>query len=138
MARALKKRSEMQRMRLQAFRRSYGLRRPPLLIAELRQNLDDLMDRCVRSLQGALERQVALLAATRSRLQALSPQGVLSRGYAYCVDPDRGQVVARARETRADKDLEVRFFDGRVSTRVVGVQMDPKQGSTVAYQEGKE
>jgi exodeoxyribonuclease VII large subunit len=120
MARALRRRCELERQRLDAWRQSYAFRRPRLLLEEAVQSLDARQERLSRALRALVERGRTALAATRARLNALSPHGVLARGYAYCEDADTGQLVARAAATRKHQGLTIHFADGTAPARVEG------------------
>ncbi len=125
LALGLRKRSEVERLRLQRCLRSYGLRRPRLLLAEAAQGLDGRQERLQRGFAVLLERRNGALALVQARLQALSPQGVLQRGYSYCVDADSGAVVPRAAQTHPQQRLRLHFADGTAAARVEG----PGQGA---------
>jgi exodeoxyribonuclease VII large subunit len=126
---ALRKRSEMERLRLQVVQRSYGLRRPQLLIAECRQSLDDAVARLHTAHQSALESQKQSWLALVAQLRALSPRSILERGYTYCVDSATGEVVPRATKTRVAQDLLLHFADGTVSTQVMAKPPTPPRAS---------
>ncbi|MFI5282651.1 MAG: exodeoxyribonuclease VII large subunit [Candidatus Dormibacterales bacterium] len=54
----------------------------------------------------------------RQRLVALSPDGVLSRGYSITMDAETGGVLRTAADTAVGRRLEIRLFEGRVGSRV--------------------
>ncbi len=54
----------------------------------------------------------ARLAGQASRLIALDPYAVLSRGYAIVTDADTGAVINSSRQVRAGRGLRVRLADG--------------------------
>jgi exodeoxyribonuclease VII large subunit len=72
-------------------------------------------------LQGAAERALRVrrdaLAATATRLQALSPLNVLARGYAVPLDPG-GRVLRRVGDFAAGSPFDLRVADGVVPCRV--------------------
>ena len=120
MARALRRRCDREQQRLNAWRQSYAFRRPQLLLTEAAQSLDASRERLVRALRDAVDRHRASLAATRGHLQALSPHGVLARGYAFCEDTATGGLVARAAATHDRQRLRIHFADGTAPARVDG------------------
>ena len=77
-------------------------------------------------LERALSERFA--AATRSlehrsqRLLALSPDGVLSRGYSITQDAESGVVIRSAAETAVDRKVSIRLATGRVGARVEKVE----------------
>jgi exodeoxyribonuclease VII large subunit len=62
------------------------------------------------------------LAHRRDRLIALSPEGVLSRGYSITVDTETGAVVRSASETAVDRKVRIRLATGRLGARVEQVE----------------
>jgi exodeoxyribonuclease VII large subunit len=117
---ALRRQAALQIERLQSLRRSYGLQRPQRLIDDCRQRLLD----SVSELQRAMDTSIALrqrsLEARSAQLRALSPRGVLERGYTYCVDEETGELVAAAIGTRPDQPVRLHFFDGAVRAQLRG------------------
>jgi len=120
LARALRRRCDLERHRLERHRKSYAFQRPRLLVQEYTQSLDGRRDRLERALQVALERRRGALAVARGRLLALSPRGVLARGFTYCTDSESGRVVPLARDTRPQQRLRIHFADGNAPARVDG------------------
>jgi len=117
MAQALRRRSEGDAQRLQSLLRSYGLRRPQLLIDSFRQQLDERQERLVRGAGNLLESRRGRWDSLAGQLRALSPRGILQRGYSYCVDDSTGAVVTRAQETHPQQQVRVHFADGSVPAR---------------------
>jgi exodeoxyribonuclease VII large subunit len=62
------------------------------------------------------------LAHRRERLLALSPDGVLSRGYSITQDAETGAVVRSAAETKVDRRLRIRLATGRLGARIEEVE----------------
>ena len=83
------------------------------------------LDRLSRDLDVAMDRRVDNakrdVAQAAGRLSALSPLGVLSRGYAL-VQGEDGRVVASVENVRAEETVTVRLADGRVTARVQSVE----------------
>ena len=61
----------------------------------------------------------ATLMRLRTGLQAVSPLGVLERGYALIYAGD-GKLVTRRAEAEKEKQLAVRFADGRIEVETTG------------------
>src|SRR2546425_1489181 len=82
--------------------------------------------RAADRLQRALTERFAVatrgLDHRRQRLLALSPDGVLSRGYSITQDADSGAVVRSAAETAVDRKLRIRLATGRLAARVEQVE----------------
>jgi len=88
----------------------------------LRLPVVDLANRRVparlnRALAARVQSAQAGLAQRRSRLQALSPEGVLMRGYSITLD-DTGRVLRSAAETAAGRAITVRLGTGSLGARV--------------------
>jgi len=88
----------------------------------LRLRVVDLANRRVparlnRALAARFQSAQAGLAQRRSRLQALSPEGVLMRGYSITLD-DAGRVLRSADETAPGRAITVRLGTGSLGARV--------------------
>src|SRR5690606_12863133 len=94
----LRRRLEAGRMRLDLLSRRPALSRPWDLIAQRRQQVDDVLLAAARAVQQRIagyERRLAFLAG---KLDALSPLATLARGFAICRRPDTGAVVRSGRQ----------------------------------------
>jgi exodeoxyribonuclease VII large subunit len=127
----LKQRAIKARLRLDALASRPVLKNPSQRIRQLAEHLDDLDDRLKRSMNQRLEHSKQQLAALTQSLDALSPLGVLSRGYSVTfrttdssVDGDRENAVAtrtlvrRATELQPGDQLLTYLDHGRVVSRV--------------------
>ena len=79
-------------------------------------------DRLERALAERFAIATRGLAHRRDRLIALSPEGVLSRGYSITVDTETGAVVRSALETAVDRKVRIRLATGRLGARVEQVE----------------
>ena len=79
-------------------------------------------DRLERALAERFAVATRGLAHRRDRLIALSPEGVLSRGYSITVDTDTGAVVRSASETAVNRKVRIRLATGRLAARVEQVE----------------
>ena len=57
------------------------------------------------------------LAQRRRRLEALSPDLVLARGYSITLD-ERGRLLRSASDTAPDREIQVRLAEGALSAQV--------------------
>jgi exodeoxyribonuclease VII large subunit len=109
------------RRRLATALRQLQRRAPPARVAERRQRLDE--DR--RALDRAMARLIPArrqrLVQAKRQLEALSPLGVLGRGYAIVEGPD-GRIRASVAGLHAGDKARVRMRDGRASVVVEGVE----------------
>ena len=62
------------------------------------------------------------LTHRRERLHALSPDGVLARGYSITQDAESGAVIRAASGTSPNKRVRIRLGSGRLGARVVEVE----------------
>jgi len=79
-------------------------------------------DRLERALAERFAAATRGLDHRRERLLALSPEGVLSRGYSITQDAESGVVIRSAAETAVDRKLRIRLATGRVGARVEEVE----------------
>jgi exodeoxyribonuclease VII large subunit len=83
-----------------------------------------LKARLQRALHAQLQRCVQRLDASRDRLQALDPQRVLQRGYAW-VEAADGRPVVSARSLHAGQSVRAVWSDGHAQAQIVDVQALP-------------
>ncbi len=105
-----------QRWNLQAMAERLQRRSPAVRLLGDRQRLDDLSHRAQRALRGQARHLRTTLAGMQAKLVALSPDGVLARGYAV-VSRD-GQVVSAADQVQPGQRVDVRVRGGRFGARV--------------------
>lgn len=84
-----------------------------------RQRLDHLASRHERAALDTWRRQAARLDALQARLQALDPQHVLARGYAWLDDGTGGAITSVAALTPG-RELRAVLADGSVPLKVLG------------------
>ena len=79
-------------------------------------------DRLDRGLAQRFAGATRALAHRAERLNALSPDGVLARGYSITQDADSGAVITTATATSRGKAVRVRLASGRLGARVEKVE----------------
>ncbi len=79
-------------------------------------------DRIDRALAQRFAGATRALAHRAERLNALSPDGVLARGYSITQDAESGAVVSSAAETSAGRRVRIRLASGRLGARVEEVE----------------
>jgi exodeoxyribonuclease VII large subunit len=79
-------------------------------------------------LRAALREARAKLEGCGSRLEALSPLAVLSRGYALVTDP-KGSPITHVAKIKAGAKLRLRFADGEVGATADGGRPGERQGT---------
>ena len=99
-------------------------RKPFELVHDAQRRLDELSTRSTRAVRqrlGSARRQVDSLA---SRLESLSPLGVLGRGYSLTQRLHDGQLVRDAAELKIGDEVFTRFARGRAVSRVESIEAD--------------
>jgi exodeoxyribonuclease VII large subunit len=74
------------------------------------QHLDELSRRAASALTHIIRLQSSRVDGAAKRLQALNPEGILSRGYAIITRKEDGKVVTKISEAKGD--MNVRVSDG--------------------------
>lgn len=83
-----------------------------------------LARRLVRAAEVDLRSRAQRLDAFGQRLQALDPQHVLARGYAWLTDA-QGHVLQSVRQLSPGQDLQATLADGRAGLTVAKIEPDP-------------
>jgi exodeoxyribonuclease VII large subunit len=115
---ALRWKAGAARSRWDAVARHRVFRRPFQRIEELSRRLDELELRGGRAVRQHLRQTRRQLEESTARLEALSPLGVLARGYSLTQRADHGQVVRDATELREGDQIVTRFARGQARSRV--------------------
>ncbi len=84
-----------------------------------RQRLDEMSRRAGLALSHRARLQQSRLFGLEQKLLALSPQGVLDRGFSVVSKAD-GTMVSRKRQVKKDERLNVRVSDGEFGVKVDG------------------
>lgn len=79
------------------------------------QTLDELSRRAFSALNHRLQLQSAHADGISRRLQALNPEGILSRGYAILTRKEDGRVVSKVSQARGQ--MQVRVSDGEFEVK---------------------
>lgn len=86
------------------------------VVPTLRQDVDDRMDRAASALRRTLDAEKELLTERVARLHALSPLGVLARGYAVVLKD--GKVVRAPADAPIGTTVEVKLHGGKLEAKV--------------------
>ncbi len=89
---------------------------------DARYRLEDLSDRADRAIRRAVEGRRHRLGRLAAGLEALSPLGVLARGYSLTTRPDGATLVRRASDLRPGDRIVTRLGQGRVVSLVEDVE----------------
>ena len=102
------------------------LRDPEALLARARQRVDEVFNALFRALAFRHRRAAEHFAELRSKLDALSPLAVLSRGYSL-VSTDDGLLVRSASELSVGDRLVLRFNRGRARVDVSDLDIEGEE-----------
>jgi len=116
--RALVRRIEVARQRLQSMEDSYALRNPEERIASLRQRLDDIHARLSPGAQRRVSVAREQVASMAGRLDSLSPLKVLERGYSVTQRVSDGKVVRAPSDAPPGEWIRTRLHQGEIISRV--------------------
>ena len=104
---------------LEAAEQRLAMNSPLQRVRRDRQRLDDHARRTERAVRHRADLLKAGLDGLGQRLAALSPQGVLGRGYAFVSQAD-GTAVRSAAQVKTGDPLDVRVADGEFGVEVTG------------------
>jgi exodeoxyribonuclease VII large subunit len=95
------------------------LKSPRDQLREKIQRTDELATNLERAMSLIIERKQSALERAMTKLHALSPLNVLSRGYSLVQTPE-GQVIRAAKDVKKNQKLNLRFSDGEVTVTAKG------------------
>ena len=125
----LKRRWERERGRLTSVLESSALRRPKERLNQERQRLDDLTRALWRGAAGVVAQKAGRRDLLAAKLDALSPLGVLGRGYSICRRASDGAILRRAVDVSPGEGIEVRLEDGGLRCLVEEL-LEPRRGGS--------
>ena len=117
-----KNKLDKERSKLLAIEKSGALRDPVTKLNENRRELLYLSERITNLTVSAVDGNKMKYAALAGKLNALSPLGVISRGYALA--ERHGKVVTRVKEVSVNDEISVRLSDGTLKAKVIGIEED--------------
>lgn len=98
------------------------------VILERRESSVEMLTRLERTGRSALREERAALENLAGRLDALSPLGVLSRGYSITFRDRTHEVVTDARTVDLGEELQVRLSRGALHCKVTGLEREDETG----------
>ncbi|MBL7170504.1 MAG: exodeoxyribonuclease VII large subunit [Candidatus Omnitrophica bacterium] len=113
---------EKRRLVLENLMASYGFRHPTELLRQYEQRVDELAYRIESRLTNQVSFVKEKVAGLLRHLEALSPLGILQRGYSITFSlPERGVVKTFRDVSRGDK-IETRLAEGKVVSKVLELE----------------
>jgi exodeoxyribonuclease VII large subunit len=125
MSAVLRWRLSAARSRLDAVAAHRVFRLPRARIEEFSLRLDELDARAARALGQRLHLAHTQVQQQAARLEALSPLGVLGRGYSLTLRAEDGRIVRDAAELATGDAIVTRFGRGSATSRVESVEPFP-------------
>lgn len=119
---ALRQQAQRARLRLDALADSRPLRRPLEMIHDRTARLDELSARLGREVRGCLQEARHRLGSLAASLKALSPLGVLERGYSMTKHAETDSVVESAADLQVGEQIQTVFNRGRAVSRVESIE----------------
>ena len=117
-----KNKLDKERSKLLAIEKSGALRDPVTKLNENRRELLYLSERITNLTVSAVDGNKMKYAALAGKLNALSPLGVISRGYA--LSERHGKVVTKVKDISVNDEISVRLSDGTLKAKVIGIEED--------------
>lgn len=117
MGTALKRQLKVSRQQLKMLADSPALQSPTVYLKQRRMNLELLSNRMVSAEKQIINRQHQRYLTSASKLDALSPLKVLTRGYAM-VQAGEGEVVRSVKQVNTGDPIHVTLCDGTVTAAV--------------------
>jgi exodeoxyribonuclease VII large subunit len=95
---------------------------PRSRLARDRQDIDELLRRMTKRLEGAMALRGARLRGLNDQLNALSPQATMERGYSVVRRSSDGKIISAAAQLSPGDELQIRFAEGQAPVKVIEPQ----------------
>jgi exodeoxyribonuclease VII large subunit len=105
---------------------SYAFRQPADIIEQYTQRLDEIIRQMINYSDSLFREKKTAFQAAVSHLEALSPLGVLARGYSLTLN-EKGHAIRSIKEVKAGVMLKTRVSDGTVESLVKGVEENERR-----------
>ncbi len=114
----LQRRAQLYRERLERLASSYGLRQPLNIVHQRSQELDELSRRLISAMRQKHERARFSLESLSARLNGLSHESILRRGFALVFRKADGMLVSHAGQVQEHERIRVRFATSTLDAEV--------------------
>ena len=122
LARCMARFIEVRRLKIEQLLESRFLHSPVELLRQYQQRLDYAVERLAQQLKNLLEQAKYQMRLWQGRLNALNPEGVLSRGYSIVVLKKPGEIIREALQAQPNDSLEIRLHKGYLEAQVINVK----------------
>jgi exodeoxyribonuclease VII large subunit len=107
-----------ERERLARQQKTLQLLSPTRTLTTYQQKVDDLNERLILETKRSLSYRRERVQALTQRLEALSPQGLLARGYALVTRSDNQKHVSKKGDAPVGTAIKIQLKDGTLSARI--------------------
>ena len=107
--------------RLRAIEQSHVFKEPLKLLSQREQEIDEIKEILLAKAKLAIKFRQEGLNTLMGRLGALSPLGILNRGYSIVTDKKSGKIIKDANVLKKDSILRTRLMKGEVVSRVLEI-----------------
>lgn len=118
----LTRKTQLYRERLRRVASSYGLRQPLNVVHQRTQELDESYRRLTVAIQRGSEKNRLALENLAERLQALSHESILRRGFALVYRKEDGKLVSHARQVHEADAIRVQLATSAIDAEVVAAR----------------
>ena len=134
MASALSRQLKAARQHLDVLSRFPALRSPTGYIEQREKSLELLKNRLIAAQNQSITRKNQRYIAAVSKLDAMSPLKVLTRGYAMA-QTEGGQLLRQVEQVRSGDRFTLQLSDGRIRASVESTeQLGPQEGKGGSYE----
>lgn len=125
MVSALNRQLKAAQQHLNVLSKSAALQAPTAYLDQKQQNLELLKNRLVSSQDTAVSRKEQRFIAAVSKLDAMSPMKVLTRGYSMA-QTENGSVIRSVAQVEIGERIQISLSDGSLSATVMGKKEEVK------------
>ena len=125
MVSALNRQLKAAQQHLNVLSKSAALQAPTAYLDQKQQNLELLKNRLVSSQDTAVSRKEQRFIAAVSKLDAMSPMKVLTRGYSMA-QTENGSVIRSVSQVEIGERIQISLSDGSLSATVMGKKEEVK------------
>ena len=125
MAAALNRQLKAAQQHLNVLSQSPALRSPTGYIEQREKGLEMLKNRMISAQNQNIQRKNARYIAAVSKLDAMSPLKVLTRGYSMAQN-ERGEVIRSVRQAELGERIDLHLSDGTLAATVMEIKEEAK------------
>ncbi|MDD5504788.1 MAG: exodeoxyribonuclease VII large subunit [Candidatus Omnitrophica bacterium] len=104
--------------RLDGVKKSYAFRQPLFMAEQYQQRFDETLKRMIQALVFFTRSKHQSFTALKNRLEALSPDAILRRGFSITMRAHNGSIIKDASDLASGALIRTRFLAGEIISRV--------------------